>query len=61
MLRFKFVDLHAVNKSKVLYHNFFCISFNLTGKWNLDIDFFQILTYYNFPNFNLIEKCYDDN
>ena len=40
---------------------FFCISYNLTGKWNLDIDFFQVLTYCNFPNFDLIEKFYYDN
>ena len=37
---------------------FFRISYNLTGKWNLDIDFFQVLTHCNFPNFSLIEKCY---
>ena len=37
---------------------FFRISLNLTGKWNLDIDFFQVSTYCNFPNFSLIEKCY---
>ena len=24
---------------------FFRISYNSTGKWNLDIDFFQVLTY----------------
>ena len=36
---------------------FFRISYNLTRKWNLEIDFFQVLTYYNFPNFSLIKKC----
>ena len=36
---------------------FFRISYNLTEKWNLDIDFFQALTCCNFPNLNLIEKC----
>ena len=40
---------------------FFRVSYNLTGKWNLDIDFFQVLTYCNFPSFGLIEKCYQDN
>ena len=35
---------------------FFRISYNLTEKWNLDIDFFQVLTYCNFPNFSLVEK-----
>ena len=37
---------------------FFRILYNLSGKWNLDIDFSQVLTYCNFPNFSLIEKCY---
>ena len=37
---------------------FFCILYYLNGKWNYDIDFFQVLTYSNFPNFGLIEKCY---
>ena len=40
---------------------FFRISYNLTGKWNLDIDFFKVLTYCNFPDFGLIEQCYWDN
>ena len=40
---------------------FFRISYYLTGKWNLGIDFFQVLTYCNFPNFSLIEKSYCDN
>ena len=39
---------------------YFRISYNLTGKWNLDIDFFQALTYCNFPNFGLMEK-YENN
>ena len=30
----------------------FCrISYNSTGKRNLDIDFFKVLTYCNFPTF----------
>ena len=37
------------------------ILYNLTGKRNLDIDFFQALTYCIFPNFGLIEKLYWDN
>ena len=37
---------------------FFRLSLNLTGKWNLDIDFFQVLTYCNFFNYSFIEKCY---
>ena len=36
---------------------FFRISYNLSEKWNLDIDFFQVLTYYNFLKFGLIKKC----
>ena len=40
---------------------FFRNSYNLTGKWNLDIDFFQVYTYCNFLNFGLIEKCYEKN
>ena len=40
---------------------FFRILYNLIEKGNLDIDFFQVLTYCNFPNFSLIEKCYEDN
>ena len=41
--------------------HFFAISYNLTEKWNLDIDNFIVLTYCNFPNFSLFEKCYKDN
>ena len=55
MLHFKFVDLCVVNNFVSSY--FFRISYNLTGKWNLDIDFFKVSTYHNFPNFNLIGKC----
>ena len=38
MCGFKFVDFYLVNifVSKI----YFYISYNLTGKWNLDIDFF---------------------
>ena len=36
--------------------NFLRISYNLTGKLNLSIDFFQILTYFDFPNCSLIKK-----
>ena len=32
---------------------FFHISYNLTGKWNFDIDFFQVLTCCNISNFGL--------
>ena len=38
--------------------SFFLNSYNLTKKWNLDIDIFQVLTYCNFPNFSLIEIFY---
>ena len=56
MLRFKLVDLYVV---KSFVSSFlFCISQNLNGKWNFDIEFFQVLTDCNFPNFSLIEKCY---
>ena len=55
MLHFKFVDLCVVNNFVSSY--FFRISYNLTGKWNLDIDFFKVSTYHNCPNFNLIGKC----
>ena len=34
------------------------ISFNLTGKWNLDIGSFQVSTYCNFRNISLIERFY---
>ena len=47
MLQFKLVNLYGVT--------FFRISYNLTEEWNLDIDFFQALTYCNFSNFSLIE------
>ena len=57
MLRFKFLDLYVVNN---FVSTFLRISYNLTGKWNLDIDFFQVLTYCKFSNFRLIEKCYYD-
>ena len=59
MLHFKLVYRYVVNNFVLLY--FVCNSCNLIGKWNLDIDFFQVLTYYNFPNFDLVEKCYRDN
>ena len=53
MLPLKVVDFYVVN-------NFLCqlISYNLTGKWNLDIDLFQISTYCNFPNFSSNETFY---
>ena len=35
--------------------------YNLTEKWNIDIDFFQLLICYNISNFDLIKKCYKDN
>ena len=38
------------------FSRFFHISYNLTGKSNFKIDFFQVLTYCNFPNFCLVEK-----
>ena len=59
MLRFKLVDLYVVNN--FVSYFFSRISYNLTGKWNLDIDFFQVLTNCNFPNFSLIQKCYWDD
>ena len=37
------------------------ISYNLTGKWNFNIDFFQVLTCCNIINFGLIKECYEDN
>ena len=39
---------------------FFRISYNFIGKWNSDIELFQVLTYCNFPDYNLIEKSYGD-
>ena len=65
--------MHHINKcvaipicrpfcSKQFYfRTFFRISYSLTGKQNLNINFFQVLTYYNIPNFGLIEKCYEGN
>ena len=38
---------------------FFSISNNLNGKWNLDIDFLQVLTYGNILNFDSIENFED--
>ena len=35
--------------------------YTLAGKWNFDIEFFQVLTYCNFPNFGLIKKFNEDN
>ena len=58
MLHFKLIDLYLNNFVSQLFSYFV---YNLTEKWNLDIDFFQDLTYCNFPNFSLIEKCYWDN
>ena len=40
---------------------FFHISYNLTGKWNFVIDFFQVLTCCNISNFGLIKECYEDD
>ena len=40
---------------------FFHISYNLTGKWNFDIEFFQVLTFCNIFNYVLIKECYEDN
>ena len=45
----------------ILYDKLFHISYNLTGKWNFDIAFFQVLTGCNISNFGLIEECYEDN
>ena len=59
MLRFKLVDIYVENN--FVSQLFFRISQNLIEKWNLDIDFFQVLTYCNFPNFSLVEKWYGDN
>ena len=42
MLPFKFVDLY-VNKIFLFIHFFSYLVYNLTGKWNFDIDFFQAL------------------
>ena len=54
MYQLKFIDLFVV-KNFVLYR-FFRISYNLTGSWNFDFHFFQVLTHCNFYNFNSIEK-----
>ena len=42
MLQLKLVDLSVVNNFLLL--RFFLIPHNLTGKYNLDTDFFQVLT-----------------
>ena len=34
---------------------------NSTGKWNFDIDFFQVLTCCDISYFSLIKECYEDN
>ena len=46
----------------ILYYNVFSylIYSSLTGKWNFNIDYFQVLTHYSLYNFGLIEKCYAD-
>ena len=54
MLQFKLVDLYVINN--FVSPLFFRMSFNLTGNWNLDNEFFQVLTYCIFPNFSLIKK-----
>ena len=48
--------------SKQQFHiiTFFRISYNLTKKWNLDIDFFQVLTYSNFPNIVRVLPTFSD-
>ena len=51
-------NLQMFMQKIILYHNFFSY---LTGKWNLDIDFIQVLTRCNIYNFSLIEKYYQDN
>ena len=33
--------------------------YNLTGKWNVDSDLFQVLIYCTFSNFGTIEKYYE--
>ena len=43
MLRFKFVGFFCSKQFCII--TFFRISYNSTEKWNLDIDFFQVLTY----------------
>ena len=55
MLRFRLVDLYIVNN--FISQLFFRISYNLTEKWNLGIDFYQILTHCNFSNLSLIENA----
>ena len=40
---------------------FFLISYNLTERWNFDIDFFQVLTCCNISNSGLIKERYKDN
>ena len=58
MFQFKFVGLYVENK---IVSTFFRISYNLTGKWNFDIDFFRIWICCKIFNFDLIKKCYQDN
>ena len=53
-MQFKFVDLYVVNN--FVSQLFFRISYNLTGKWNLDIDFFQVLNYRSKVQVDLLFK-----
>ena len=55
MLRLKLVDLYAVNNFVTELFFLYHISYDLSGKWNLDINFFQVLTFCNIPNFSLID------
>ena len=54
MLQFKFLGLYVQNN--IVSYRFYRISYNLTGKRNFDIDFFQVLICYNISNFDLIKK-----
>ena len=59
MLQFKFVHFFTV--SNFVSKLFFRISYSSTGKYNFDINFFQVLTYFNCSNFGSIAKYCSDN
>ena len=52
VLQFKLVDLYAGKQFCTIA--FFRISYNFTKKWNLDIDFFQVSTYFFFRFFHKV-------
>ena len=54
----RFFVFHILLLKKI---EFFHISYNLTGKRDFHIDFFQVLTCCEISDFGLIKECYEDS